>query len=213
MEQINFDEILNSINGYDEVTNFPKASFCYQQYIEEDVKNPQLIRTMEVTKLAVELILDRYNNNFVKIRIITKSPTEPEFRILWSNILRHMKALANPDNLDKTPIFMMAIVSNKAVEEAKENYVGNIQAINPFSITSYSTQEDNSKNDIIELVYTIDNVVYELDQEANYNIQAMKEEVLQEEEQAKIEEYNEILNEDLGVDYENKSSDSEEQSK
>ena len=59
MEQINFDEILNSINGYDEVTNFPKASFCYQQYIEEDVKNPQLIRTMEVTKLAVELILDR----------------------------------------------------------------------------------------------------------------------------------------------------------
>ena len=38
----------------------------------------------------------------------------------------------------------------------------------------------------------------------------MKEEVLQEEEQAKIEEYNEILNEDLGVDYENKSSDSEE---
>jgi hypothetical protein len=210
MEQINFDEILNSINGYDEVTNFPKASFCYQQYIEEDVKNPQLIRTMEVTKLAVELILDRYNNNFVKIRIITKSPTEPEFRILWSNILRHMKALANPDNLDKTPIFMMAIVSNKAVEEAKENYVGNIQAINPFSITSYSTQEDNSKNDIIELVYTIDNVVYELDQEANYNIQAMKEEVLQEEEQAKIEEYNEILNEDLGVDYENKSSDSEE---
>lgn len=210
MEQINFDEILNSINGYDEVTNFPKASFCYQQYIEEDVKNPQLIRTMEVTKLAVELILDRYNNNFVKIRIITKSPTEPEFRILWSNILRHMKALANPDNLDKTPIFMMAIVSNKAVEEAKENYVGNIQAINPFSITSYSTQEDNSKNDIIELVYTIDNVVYELDQEANYNIQAMKEEVLQEEEQAKIEEYNEILNEDLGVYYENKSSDSEE---
>lgn len=210
MEQINFDEILNSINGYDEVTNFPKASFCYQQYIEEDVKNPQLIRTMEVTKLAVELILDRYNNNFVKIRIITKSPTEPEFRILWSNILRHMKALANPDNLDKTPIFMMAIVSNKAVEEAKENYVGNIQAINPFSITSYSTQEDNSKNDIIELVYTIDNVVYELDQEANYNIQAMKEEVLQEEEQAKIEEYNEILNKDLGVDYENKSSDSEE---
>lgn len=210
MEQINFDEILNSINGYDEVTNFPKASFCYQQYIEEDVKNPQLIRTMEVTKLAVELILDRYNNNFVKIRIITKSPTEPEFRILWSNILRHMKALANPDNLDKTPIFMMAIVSNKAVEEAKENYVGNIQAINPFSITSYSTQEDNSKNDIIELVYTIDNVVYELDQEANYNIQAMKEEVLQEEEQAKIEEYNEILNEDLGVDYENKSSGSEE---
>lgn len=210
MEQINFDEILNSINGYDEVTNFPKTSFCYQQYIEEDVKNPQLIRTMEVTKLAVELILDRYNNNFVKIRIITKSPTEPEFRILWSNILRHMKALANPDNLDKTPIFMMAIVSNKAVEEAKENYVGNIQAINPFSITSYSTQEDNSKNDIIELVYTIDNVVYELDQEANYNIQAMKEEVLQEEEQAKIEEYNEILNEDLGVDYENKSSDSEE---
>lgn len=210
MEQINFDEILNSINGYDEVTNFPKASFCYQQYIEEDVKNPQLIRTMEVTKLAVELILDRYNNNFVKIRIITKSPTEPEFRILWSNILRHMKALANPDNLDKTPIFMMAIVSNKTVEEAKENYVGNIQAINPFSITSYSTQEDNSKNDIIELVYTIDNVVYELDQEANYNIQAMKEEVLQEEEQAKIEEYNEILNEDLGVDYENKSSDSEE---
>ncbi|MCB7108369.1 hypothetical protein [Agathobacter rectalis] len=210
MEQINFDEILNSINGYDEVTNFPKASFCYQQYIEEDVKNPQLIRTMEVTKLAVELILDRYNNNFVKIRIITKSPTEPEFRILWSNILRHMKALANPDNVDKTPIFMMAIVSNKAVEEAKENYVGNIQAINPFSITSYSTQEDNSKNDIIELVYTIDNVVYELDQEANYNIQAMKEEVLQEEEQAKIEEYNEILNEDLGVDYENKSSDSEE---
>lgn len=210
MEQINFDEILNSINGYDEVTNFPKASFCYQQYIEEDVKNPQLIRTMEVTKLAVELILDRYNNNFVKIRIITKSPTEPEFRILWSNILRHMKALTNPDNLDKTPIFMMAIVSNKAVEEAKENYVGNIQAINPFSITSYSTQEDNSKNDIIELVYTIDNVVYELDQEANYNIQAMKEEVLQEEEQAKIEEYNEILNEDLGVDYENKSSDSEE---
>ncbi|MFR4368689.1 MAG: hypothetical protein ACLT4F_07810 [Clostridia bacterium] len=210
MEQINFDEILNSINGYDEVTNFPKASFCYQQYIEEDVKNPQLIRTMEVTKLAVELILDRYNNNFVKIRIITKSPTEPEFRILWSNILRHMKALANPDNLDKTPIFMMAIVSNKAVEEAKENYVGNIQAINPFSITSYSTQEDNSKNDIIELVYTIDNVVYELDQEANYNIQAMKEEVLQEEEQAKIEEYNEILNEDLGVHYENKSSDSEE---
>lgn len=210
MEQINFDEILNSINGYDEVTNFPKASFCYQQYIEEDVKNPQLIRTMEVTKLAVELILDRYNNNFVKIRIITKSPTEPEFRILWSNILQHMKALANPDNLDKTPIFMMAIVSNKAVEEAKENYVGNIQAINPFSITSYSTQEDNSKNDIIELVYTIDNVVYELDQEANYNIQAMKEEVLQEEEQAKIEEYNEILNEDLGVDYENKSSDSEE---
>jgi hypothetical protein len=210
MEQINFDEILNSINGYDEVTNFPKASFCYQQYIEEDVKNPQLIRTMEVTKLAVELILDRYNNNFVKIRIITKSPTEPEFRILWSNILRHMKALANPDNLDKTPIFMMAIVSNKAVEEAKENYVGNIQALNPFSITSYSTQEDNSKNDIIELVYTIDNVVYELDQEANYNIQAMKEEVLQEEEQAKIEEYNEILNEDLGVDYENKSSDSEE---
>lgn len=210
MEQINFDEILNSINGYDEVTNFPKASFCYQQYIEEDVKNPQLIRTMEVTKLAVELILDRYNNNFVKIRIITKSPTEPEFRILWSNILRHMKALANPDNLDKTPIFMMAIVSNKAVEEAKENYIGNIQAINPFSITSYSTQEDNSKNDIIELVYTIDNVVYELDQEANYNIQAMKEEVLQEEEQAKIEEYNEILNEDLGVDYENKSSDSEE---
>lgn len=210
MEQINFDEILNSINGYDEITNFPKASFCYQQYIEEDVKNPQLIRTMEVTKLAVELILDRYNNNFVKIRIITKSPTEPEFRILWSNILRHMKALANPDNLDKTPIFMMAIVSNKAVEEAKENYVGNIQAINPFSITSYSTQEDNSKNDIIELVYTIDNVVYELDQEANYNIQAMKEEVLQEEEQAKIEEYNEILNEDLGVDYENKSSDSEE---
>lgn len=210
MEQINFDEILNSINGYDEVTNFPKASFCYQQYIEEDVKNPQLIRTMEVTKLAVELILDRYNNNFVKIRIITKSPTEPEFRILWSNILRHMKALANPDNLDKTPIFMMVIVSNKAVEEAKENYVGNIQAINPFSITSYSTQEDNSKNDIIELVYTIDNVVYELDQEANYNIQAMKEEVLQEEEQAKIEEYNEILNEDLGVDYENKSSDSEE---
>lgn len=210
MEQINFDEILNSINGYDEVTNFPKASFCYQQYIEEDVKNPQLIRTMEVTKLAVELILDRYNNNFVKIRIITKSPTEPEFRILWSNILRHMKALANPDNLDKTPIFMMAIVSNKAVEEAKENYVGNIQAINPFSITSYSTQEDNSKNDIIELVYTIDNVVYELDQEVNYNIQAMKEEVLQEEEQAKIEEYNEILNEDLGVDYENKSSDSEE---
>lgn len=210
MEQINFDEILNGINGYDEVTNFPKASFCYQQYIEEDVKNPQLIRTMEVTKLAVELILDRYNNNFVKIRIITKSPTEPEFRILWSNILRHMKALANPDNLDKTPIFMMAIVSNKAVEEAKENYVGNIQAINPFSITSYSTQEDNSKNDIIELVYTIDNVVYELDQEANYNIQAMKEEVLQEEEQAKIEEYNEILNEDLGVDYENKSSDSEE---
>lgn len=210
MEQINFDEILNSINGYDEVTNFPKASFCYQQYIEEDVKNPQLIRTMEVTKLAVELILDRYNNNFVKIRIITKSPTEPELRILWSNILRHMKALANPDNLDKTPIFMMAIVSNKAVEEAKENYVGNIQAINPFSITSYSTQEDNSKNDIIELVYTIDNVVYELDQEANYNIQAMKEEVLQEEEQAKIEEYNEILNEDLGVDYENKSSDSEE---
>lgn len=210
MEQINFDEILNSINGYDEVTNFPKASFCYQQYIEENVKNPQLIRTMEVTKLAVELILDRYNNNFVKIRIITKSPTEPEFRILWSNILRHMKALANPDNLDKTPIFMMAIVSNKAVEEAKENYVGNIQAINPFSITSYSTQEDNSKNDIIELVYTIDNVVYELDQEANYNIQAMKEEVLQEEEQAKIEEYNEILNEDLGVDYENKSSDSEE---
>lgn len=210
MEQINFDEILNSINGYDEVTNFPKASFCYQQYIEEDVKNPQLIRTMEVTKLAIELILDRYNNNFVKIRIITKSPTEPEFRILWSNILRHMKALANPDNLDKTPIFMMAIVSNKAVEEAKENYVGNIQAINPFSITSYSTQEDNSKNDIIELVYTIDNVVYELDQEANYNIQAMKEEVLQEEEQAKIEEYNEILNEDLGVDYENKSSDSEE---
>lgn len=210
MEQINFDEILNSINGYDEVTNFPKASFCYQQYIEEDVKNPQLIRTMEVTKLAVELILDRYNNNFVKIRIITKSPTEPEFRILWSNILRHMKALVNPDNLDKTPIFMMAIVSNKAVEEAKENYVGNIQAINPFSITSYSTQEDNSKNDIIELVYTIDNVVYELDQEANYNIQAMKEEVLQEEEQAKIEEYNEILNEDLGVDYENKSSDSEE---
>lgn len=210
MEQINFDEILNSINGYDEVTNFPKASFCYQQYIEEDVKNPQLIRTMEVTKLAVELILDRYNNNFVKIRIITKSPTEPEFRILWSNILRHMKALANPDNLDKTPIFMMAIVSNKAVEEAKENYVGNIQAINPFSITSYSTQEDNSKNDIIELVYTIDNVVYELDQEANYNIQAMKEEVLKEKEQAKIEEYNEILNEDLGVDYENKSSDSEE---
>lgn len=210
MEQINFDEILNSINGYDEVTNFPKASFCYQQYIEEDVKNPQLIRTMEVTKLAVELILDRYNNNFVKIRIITKSPTEPEFRILWSNILRHMKALANPDNLDKTPIFMMAIVSNKAVEEATENYVGNIQALNPFSITSYSTQEDNSKNDIIELVYTIDNVVYELDQEANYNIQAMKEEVLQEEEQAKIEEYNEILNEDLGVDYENKSSDSEE---
>ena len=210
MEQINFDEILNSINGYDEVTNFPKASFCYQQYIEEDVKNPQLIRTMEVTKLAVELILDRYNNNFVKIRLITKSPTEPEFRILWSNILRHMKALANPDNVDKTPIFMMAIVSNKAVEEAKENYVGNIQAINPFSITSYSTQEDNSKNDIIELVYTIDNVVYELDQEANYNIQAMKEEVLQEEEQAKIEEYNEILNEDLGVDYENKSSDSEE---
>lgn len=210
MEQINFDEILNSINGYDEVTNFPKASFCYQQYIEEDVKNPQLIRTMEVTKLAVELILDRYNNNFVKIRIITKSPTEPEFRILWSNILRHMKALANPDNLDKTPIFMMVIVSNKAVEEAKENYVGNIQAINPFSITSYSTQEDNSKNDIIELVYTIDNVVYELDQEANYNIQAMKEEVLQEEEQAKIEEYNEILNEDLGVHYENKSSDSEE---
>lgn len=210
MEQINFDEILNSINGYDEVTNFPKASFCYQQYIEEDVKNPQLIRTMEVTKLAVELILDRYNNNFVKIRIITKSPTEPEFRILWSNILRHMKALANPDNVDKTPIFMMAIVSNKVVEEAKENYVGNIQAINPFSITSYSTQEDNSKNDIIELVYTIDNVVYELDQEANYNIQAMKEEVLQEEEQAKIEEYNEILNEDLGVDYENKSSDSEE---
>lgn len=210
MEQINFDEILNSINGYDEVTNFPKASFCYQQYIEEDVKNPQLIRTMEVTKLAVELILDRYNNNFVKIRIITKSPTEPEFRILWSNILRHMKALANLDNIDKTPIFMMAIVSNKAVEEAKENYVGNIQAINPFSITSYSTQEDNSKNDIIELVYTIDNVVYELDQEANYNIQAMKEEVLQEEEQAKIEEYNEILNEDLGVDYENKSSDSEE---
>lgn len=210
MEQINFDEILNSINGYDEVTNFPKASFCYQQYIEEDVKNPQLIRTMEVTKLAVELILDRYNNNFVKIRIITKSPTEPEFRILWSNILRHMKALANPNNVDKTPIFMMAIVSNKAVEEAKENYVGNIQAINPFSITSYSTQEDNSKNDIIELVYTIDNVVYELDQEANYNIQAMKEEVLQEEEQAKIEEYNEILNEDLGVHYENKSSDSEE---
>lgn len=210
MEQIDFDEILNSINGYDEVTNFPKASFCYQQYIEEDVKNPQLIRTMEVTKLAVELILDRYNNNFVKIRIITKSPTEPEFRILWSNILRHMKALANPDNLDKTPIFMMAIVSNKAVEEAKENYVGNIQALNPFSITSYSTQEDNSKNDIIELVYTIDNVVYELDQEANYNIQAMKEEVLQEEEQAKIEEYNEILNKDLGVDYENKSSDSEE---
>lgn len=210
MEQINFDEILNSINGYDEVTNFPKASFCYQQYIEEDVKNPQLIRTMEVTKLAVELILDRYNNNFVKIRIITKSPTEPEFRILWSNILRHMKALANPDNLDKTPIFMMAIVSNKAVEEAKENYVGNIQALNPFSITSYSTQEDNSKNDIIELVYTIDNVVYELNQEANYNIQAMKEEVLQEEEQAKIEEYNEILNKDLGVDYENKSSDSEE---
>lgn len=210
MEQINFDEILNSINGYDEVTNFPKASFCYQQYIEENVKNPQLIRTMEVTKLAVELILDRYNNNFVKIRIITKSPTEPEFRILWSNILRHMKALANPDNLDKTPIFMMAIVSNKAVEEAKENYVGNIQALNPFSITSYSTQEDNSKNDIIELVYTIDNVVYELDQEANYNIQAMKEEVLQEEEQAKIEEYNEILNKDLGVDYENKSSDSEE---
>lgn len=210
MEQINFDEILNSINGYDEVTNFPKASFCYQQYIEEDVKNPQLIRTMEVTKLAVELILDRYNNNFVKIRIITKSPTEPEFRILWSNILRHMKALANPDNLDKTPIFMMAIVSNKAVEEAKENYVGNIQALNPFSITSYSTQEDNSKNDIIELVYTIDNVVYELDQEANYNIQAMKEKVLQEEEQAKIEEYNEILNKDLGVDYENKSSDSEE---
>lgn len=210
MEQINFDEILNSINGYDEVTNFPKASFCYQQYIEEDVKNPQLIRTMEVTKLAVELILDRYNNNFVKIRIITKSPTEPEFRILWSNILRHMKALANPDNLDKTPIFMMAIVSNKAIEEAKENYVGNIQALNPFSITSYSTQEDNSKNDIIELVYTIDNVVYELDQEANYNIQAMKEEVLQEEEQAKIEEYNEILNKDLGVDYENKSSDSEE---
>lgn len=210
MEQINFDEILNSINGYDEVTNFPKASFCYQQYIEEDVKNPQLIRTMEVTKLAVELILDRYNNNFVKIRIITKSPTEPEFRILWSNILRHMKALANPDNVDKTPIFMMAIVSNKAVEEAKENYVGNIQALNPFSITSYSTQEDNSKNDIIELVYTIDNVVYELDQEANYNIQAMKEEVLQEEEQAKIEEYNEILNKDLGVDYENKSSDSEE---
>lgn len=210
MEQINFDEILNSINGYDEVTNFPKASFCYQQYIEEDVKNPQLIRTMEVTKLAVELILDRYNNNFVKIRIITKSPTEPEFRILWSNILRHMKALANPDNLDKTPIFMMAIVSNKAVEEAKENYVGNIQALNPFSITSYSTQEDNSKNDIIELVYTVDNVVYELDQEANYNIQAMKEEVLQEEEQAKIEEYNEILNKDLGVDYENKSSDSEE---
>lgn len=210
MEQINFDEILNSINGYDEVTNFPKASFCYQQYIEEDVKNPQLIRTMEVTKLAVELILDRYNNNFVKIRILTKSPTEPEFRILWSNILRHMKALANPDNLDKTPIFMMAIVSNKAVEEAEENYVGNIQACNPFSITSYSTQEDNSKNDVIELVYTIDNVVYELDQEANYNIQAMKEEVLQEEEQAKIEEYNEILNEDLGVDYENKSSDSEE---
>ncbi|RGM75322.1 hypothetical protein [Agathobacter rectalis] len=210
MEQINFDEILNGINGYDEVTNFPKASFCYQQYIEEDVKNPQLIRTMEVTKLAVELILDRYNNNFVKIRIITKSPTEPEFRILWSNILRHMKALANPDNVDKTPIFMMAIVSNKAVEEAKENYVGNIQALNPFSITSYSTQEDNSKNDIIELVYTIDNVVYELDQEANYNIQAMKEEVLQEEEQAKIEEYNEILNKDLGVDYENKSSDSEE---
>lgn len=210
MEQINFDEILNSINGYDEVTNFPKASFCYQQYIEEDVKNPQLIRTMEVTKLAVELILDRYNNNFVKIRIITKSPTEPEFRILWSNILRHMKALANLDNLDKTPIFMMAIVSNKAVEEAKENYVGNIQALNPFSITSYSTQEDNSKNDIIELVYTIDNVVYELDQDANYNIQAMKEEVLQEEEQAKIEEYNEILNKDLGVDYENKSSDSEE---
>lgn len=210
MEQINFDEILNSINGYDEVTNFPKASFCYQQYIEEDVKNPQLIRTMEVTKLAVELILDRYNNNFVKIRITTKSPTEPEFRILWSNILRHMKALANPDNVDKTPIFMMAIVSNKAVEEAKENYVGNIQALNPFSITSYSTQEDNSKNDIIELVYTIDNVVYELDQEANYNIQAMKEEVLQEEEQAKIEEYNEILNKDLGVDYENKSSDSEE---
>lgn len=209
MEQIDFDEILNSINGYDEVTNFPKASFCYQQYIEEDVKNPQLIRTMEVTKLAVELILDRYNNNFVKIRIITKSPTEPEFRILWSNILRHMKALANPDNLDKTPIFMMAIVSNKAVEEAKENYVGNIQALNPFSITSYSTQEDNSKNDIIELVYTIDNVVYELDQEANYNIQAMKEEVLQEEEQAKIEKYNEILNKDLGVNYENKSSDSE----
>lgn len=210
MEQINFDEILNSINGYDEVTHFPKASFCYQQYIEEDVKNPQLIRTMEVTKLAVELILDRYNNNFVKIRILTKSPTEPEFRILWSNILRHMKALANPDNIDKTPIFMMAIVSNKAVEEAEGNYVGNIQACNPFSITSYSTQEDNSKNDVIELVYTIDNVVYELDQEANYNIQAMKEEVLQEEEQAKIEEYNEILNEDLGVDYENKSSDSEE---
>ena len=210
MEQINFDEILNSINGYDEVTHFPKASFCYQQYIEEDVKNPQLIRTMEVTKLAVELILDRYNNNFVKIRILTKSPTEPEFRILWSNILRHMKALANPDNIDKTPIFMMAIVSNKAVEEAEENYVGNIQACNPFSITSYSTQEDNSKNDVIELVYTIDNVVYELDQEANYNIQAMKEEVLQKEEQAKIEEYNEILNEDLGVDYENKSSDSEE---
>ena len=210
MNGVNFDEILKKINGYDEKSGFPNASFCYQQYIEEDVTNPQLIRTMEVSKLAIELILDRYNNNFVKIRILTKSPTEPEFRILWSNLRRHMKALSNPDNYEKTPIFMLAIVSNQAVEETEENYVGIVQACNPFSINSYSTQGDSNKNDVIELIYTIDNVIYELDENANYNIQLAKEEAMQEIEQEKLAEYNQILNEDLGVSYEENSNEDDE---
>lgn len=187
--------LLQTINGYDEVSKLPKSSFAYQQYIEEDVSHPELIRTMAVDKLGIYIILDKYNEDFVKIRITSKSPSEPEFRVLWSNLLRHIKALSNPENFDKTPIFYMAIVSNQTVALEEGDGVANIQAINPFSINSYSSKNDKY-NDVIELIYLKDNVTYEFNDDKNYNLKVIKEELMQEIEQEKIEDFNKLLEKD-----------------
>lgn len=169
--------ILEWMNGYDKTNGQPKANISYQQYVLEDEKHPDHIRTMIAGKLAVNISVDKYNSNIIRITIHTRSVSEPEYRILWAAIQKHMKLLSDPAYLEKTPILFFLFVSNQQVQEEKTDTIINIQAINPFCIHNYAENPQTGIIDTIELLFLADNISYEMDRDAQYGLSDMKKEL------------------------------------
>ena len=187
-ENNEIQSLLRVLNGYDEGTSLPKASLVYQQYVNEDITNPELIRTTSISKLAMDISLDKYNPDFVRVRVMTRAPSEPQFRIFWASLLRHIKELSKPENVDKTPIFFLIAVSNQQIAESTEDAIASIQLTNPFSIRAYS-QTLGKDSDTVELLYRLDNAIYDVS-EGDYGLQDIKRDVDIEFEKKEIEQYN-----------------------
>ena len=146
-------KLFQFLNGWTE-DGYSKVTISYQNFIAENTEDLLSVPINSTEKAAVLFSYDKANPQWISVDLIFRSHQEPELRLLWGNLQRFKKSLA--EEPDKTPVFILNIMQNETVTYGatkKDCDILYVDAVNPLSFSLSNETPAGAGPNMIRLLF------------------------------------------------------------